>query len=1003
MDPDRERIQADLRGLVAGEVRCDDVFLQLYATDASIYEIRPLGVVRPRSVADVVACVQYAAEQGIPIHPRGSGTGLAGDSLGPGLVLDFSHSMRRVLNVGRDTVRLQPGVILANLNRQLSYHGRLFGPDPATRSVTTMGSVLAVDASGTHWPRYGSARDHIESLQIVLADGQVMEVGRHAIADAEGEQAHPQRQQLVRRLAELLTREREVIAQHQPKSLVNRCGYQLDDVLADDRLDLARLLVGSEGTLAIITEATVRTVPRPKHRGLTLLFFDRLESAARAVLEIAECHVATCDLMDRRLLTIAREMDVRYELLIPAEAEAMLLVEQSGDDAYEVGQRLKEVVARLMRERHLAFDARVTMEKEERNFYWRLSRRVATTLYRLKGTTQALPFIEDIAVPPETLPDFLVRMQNVFKKHAVTAPMFAHIGHGQLHLRPFLDLTNPDHQRLMQELATDLYEEVLSVGGTISGEHSLGLSRSWFLRRQVGPLYEVFREVKRIFDPKNMLNPGKVVAEFPQPLTKNLRPPIPSRMPAAAEAPAAGEGAAPAASDASAPPATAPAPVELELAWKWEDISRATRACNGCGRCRTQGPEERMCPIFRFAPREEASPRAKANLMRSILNGRLDPGGLQAEELKWIADLCVNCHQCRFECPALVDIPKLVLETKAQYVANNGLKLSDWCIARLDVLAAWGSRFSSLANWAIRNRRMRWLLEKTVGIAQGRKLPRIEHRSFLQIAHRRRLDRPSRRSGNKVLYFVDQYANWHDTQLALALVAVLKHNGVAVYVHPHQVQSGMAAVSIGAVDIARKLAARNLAILADAVRQGYHIVATEPAAALCLKEEYLKLFDEEDARLVAENTSEACTYLWRLHQAGKLELDLRPLNATLGYHLPCHLKALQVGSPGEDLLRLIPGLTLQRIERGCSGMAGTFGLRRQNYRTSLRAGWGLISALRNPELQSGVTECSACKIQMEQGTSKPTIHPIKLLALAYNLMPEVAVLLTSRSEELTVT
>ncbi len=998
MDPDRERIQADLRGLVAGEVRCDDVFLQLYSTDASIYQIRPLGVVRPRGVADVVACVQYAAEQGIPIYPRGSGTGLAGDSLGPGLVLEFSPNMRRVLQIGPDTVRVQPGVILANLNRQLARHGRLFGPDPATRSVSTMGSVLAVDASGTHWPLYGSARDHVESLQVVLADGQVLEVGRHAIADDEAERAHPQRQQLVRRLAELLIREQKVIAQHQPKTLVNRCGYQLDDVLAADRLDLARLLVGSEGTLAIITEATVRTVPRPKHRGLTLLFFDRLESAARGALEVIRCGAATCDLMDRRLLTIAREMDVRYEMLIPADAEAMLLVEQSGDDAYEVGQRLKAVVGRLTRERHLAFDGRVTMEKEERNFYWRLSRRVATTLYRLKGTTQALPFIEDIAVPPETLPDFLVRMQNVFKKHAVTVPMFAHMGHGQLHLRPFLDLGNPEHQRLMQDLATDLYEEVLAVGGTISGEHSLGLSRSWFLRRQVGPLYEVFREVKRIFDPNNILNPGKVVAEFPQPLTRNLRPPIPSPMPAApAAAASAGEG------EAAAPALPAPAQLKLELAWSWEDICRATRACNGCGRCRTQGPEERMCPIFRSAPREEASPRAKANLLRAVLTGWLDPNGLQAEELKSIADLCVNCHQCRFECPALVDIPKLALETKAQYVANNGLTMSDWCLARLDVLAAWGAVFSSLTNWALRNRRMRWLLEKTVGIAQGRKLPRIEGRSFLQIAHRRRLDRPSRRSGNKVLYFVDLYANWHDTQLAQSLVAVLKHNGVAVYVHPNQVQSGMAAISMGAVDIARKLAARNLAILADAVRQGYTIVASEPAAALCLIHEYPNLFDEEDARLVAENTTEACTYLWRLHQAGKLELDLRPLNATLGYHLSCHLRALQAGSPGEDLLRLIPGLTLQRIERGCCGIAGTFGLRRQNYRASLRAGWGLISELRNPELQAGVTECSACKIQMEQGTSKPTLHPLKLLALAYNLMPEVASLLTSRSEDLTVT
>jgi Fe-S oxidoreductase len=213
----------------------------------------------------------------------------------------------------------------------------------------------------------------------------------------------------------------------------------------------------------------------------------------------------------------------------------------------------------------------------------------------------------------------------------------------------------------------------------------------------------------------------------------------------------------------------------------------------------------------------------------------------------------------------------------------------------------------------------------------------------------------------------------------------------------------MAAISVGAVDLAKRLAARNISILADAVRQGYHIVATEPAAALCLRHEYLNLFDEEDAHLVAENCSEACTYVLRMHQAGKLELDLKPVNATLGYHLPCHLKDLNVGSPGEDLLRLIPGLVVHRIEKGCSGMAGTFGLKREHYRSSLRAGWGLISSLRDPAIQAGATECSACKIQMEQGTSKPTIHPLKVLALAYNLMPELSALLSARSEDLTVT
>jgi FAD/FMN-containing dehydrogenase/Fe-S oxidoreductase len=992
MDQERERIQADLRGLLEGEVRCDDVFTQLYASDASIYEIRPLGVVLPRSVADVSACVQYAAENAIPIHARGAGTGLAGESLGPGLVMDFSHGMRRVLSVDQEeaTVRVQPGVVLAALNRHLANYGRLFGPDPATRSVTTVGGAIGVDTSGSHWLKYGSVRDHVESLQVVLADGTVAEVSRHPVVGGRAGEADQPTQRLVSRLADLIRREEKVIAQHQPATLLNRCGYRLQDVLVDGQLDLSRMLTGSEGTLALVTEATLRTVKMPKYRGLALFFFDRLDSAARAALEVNNTGIATCDLMDRRLLSIAREIDVRYELVIPAEAEALLLIEQSGDDVHEVGERLRQMVVRLVRRKRLAFDARVTLERDERDFYWRLSRRVVTTLYRLRGNVRALPFIEDIAVRPDVLPGFLVRLQNVLKSHEVTASLFGHIGHGQLHIRPFLDLSDPDQVRTMQALAADLYEEVLQVGGTISGEHGTGLSRTWFVRRQCGPLYDVFREVKRIFDPQNILNPGKVVADAPQPLTKNLRPIVIDTR----------EDRESTGAEASGRQAVLP---ELLLAWEAEDVEYAARACNGCGRCRTSSSLERMCPIFRFGSREEASPRAKANLVRAVLTGPLDPEQLATDDVKAIADLCVHCHQCRLECPAGVDIPKLVVETKAQYVKTNGLSLAQSALVHIDRLSAWGSRFSLLANWMITSRRARWLLEKVIGIAQGRKLPRFHARSFLQRAHRRRLTRPVKRGGRKVLYFVDVYANWHDPQLAEAFVAILEHNGVSVYVHADQLPAGMSAVSLGALDRAKQLAVRNVQLLADAVRQGYHIVATEPSAALCLQHEYTNLLDDEDAALVAENSSEACSYLWRMHQSGNLELDLKPLNMTLGYHMPCHLKALQVGSPGENLLRLIPGLVVQHLERGCSGMAGTFGLQRENYRSSLRAGWGLISSLRSPSLQAGVTECSACKIQMEQGTTKPTVHPLKVLALAYGLMPEIATLMTTRGEELIVT
>ena len=991
MDQERERIQQDLRGLLEGEVYCDDLFVQMYASDASIFEIRPLGVVRVRGLNDVVACLQYATEHNLPIHARGAGTGLAGESLGPGLVLDFSAYMRRVIEIGPDTARIQPGIVHAQLNRQLAPHGRLFGPDPATRSVTTMGSVLALDGGGSHWLKYGSARGRIVSMQVVLADGSVINAEPVPVASPD-QAAQPRRAELVGRLADLFERESATIEQHRVQAKVDRAGYRVQNVLVDGVFHLPRLLVGSEGTLGLITEAVVRTDPLPRHRGVMLLFFERLEAAAQGALLAAELGVTAADLLDRRLLTISREVDGRFDDLIPRSAEAMVLVEVEGNDRQDLHERLQQLASKIQRQHQLAFSVRIAIDEEERNLFWNLVRRVVPRLHRLKGASRPLPFVEDIAIPPAELPDFLVRTQNVLKEHQFTATVFAHAGHGQLHIRPFLDLENDEEVRRMEVLATSLYEEVLKVGGTISGEHGEGLSRTWFARRQHGPLYDVFREIKRIFDPNNILNPGKVVADLPQPLTKNLRPLTPSQT------------VEPVATVESEPTARVTLPlIEWQQVWQEDELVQTTRACNGCGRCRTQSDTERMCPIFRFAPREEASPRAKANLMRAILNGRLEPQVLSRDQLKSIADLCVHCHQCRLECPAGVDVPKLMIECKSHYVLNNGLRPSDLLVARPELFSAWASRFATVANWALANRPARWVLDKLLGLAPGRKLPRVSPRSFLKVAQRQRLNRPARGSGAKVLYFVDQYANWHDIRLAEAFIRVMQHNGVSVYVPPNQRPSGMPAIAFGALEIARRNAAYNVSLLADAVRQGYHIVTTEPAAALCLTHEYLNLLDDDDVRLVAGQTSEACTYLWRLHLAGKLELDLKPVNATVGYHQPCHLRALSEQSAGLELLRLIPGLQVQPIQQGCSGMAGAFGLQHRNYRSSLRAGRNLLNALRDPSLQCGTTECSACKLQMEQGANKPTVHPLKILALSYGLMPDVAQLFTTRSKELVVT
>ena len=583
----------------------------------------------------------------------------------------------------------------------------------------------------------------------------------------------------------------------------------------------------------------------------------------------------------------------------------------------------------------------------------------------------------------------------MLKRHRVTASVFGHASHGQVHFRPFLDLGNSNDVRLMEVLAEEIYHHVWELGGTISGEHGDGLSRTQFVPEQHGPLAQAFREVKTLMDPQGILNPGKVLPEGPQHLNENLRRvsyPLLDQV----------------ALDSSSETDNDEKPlIALQLDWQAAEMAHTARVCNGCAACRTQNEAMRMCPIFRYSPREEASPRAKANLARALLTGAMQPEKALDEEFKKVVDLCVHCHMCRQECPANVDIPKLMIEAKADYVAVNGQNVHDWTASHIDTVLGIASRFPRLVNWGMQNRPVRWLLEKSLGIAQGRKLPRLANTPFLQRnEHRRQTEErgADAEKNGKVVYFVDSYANYCDTQLGKALLAVLRHNGVEVSVPKLQRPAGMPMISRGLLDPARRLAEQNVGLLAEAVRHGCTIVATEPSAVLALTHEYpLLLPDDDDARLVAEHTVESCHYLWTLHQRGKLRLDFQSVPMKMGYHQPCHQKALGVGAPTEHLLRLIPNLRLESLERGCSGMAGMFGMQQANYRRSLRAGLPLLSAMRKGGFKVGVTECSSCKIQMEQGTLKPTIHPLKVVAYAYGLMPEVKQLLSRPGKDLVVT
>jgi anaerobic glycerol-3-phosphate dehydrogenase C subunit len=964
MDSEQLRIAEDLRGQIDGDVLCDDVSMQMYACDASIYEIRPQCVVRPRSTSDVATVVRYAAENQISLHPRGAGSGLAGESLGAGIVIDFSRYMRRIVSLGVDEVRVQSGVIHGELNRHLAQHGRIFGPDPATTDVTTMAGSASVDAAGSRWRRYGSFHDHVTAMKVVLADGEVVELSQHSRKQAaEGES--PALRRLVEGVADLVETQHETIVSRQPKSLVNRSGYALHSVLDGDQVNMSRLLVGSEGTLGFICELSVNTQMLPEHQKCALLVFDSLDKAAHCIERLLPLEPSACDLMDRRHLSLAREADVRYELLIPQAAEAVLLIEASGDEAVEVGERLQQMIRVAAIDTRLAAGAHVADDDTESVLFWNLARRFVPTLYKLQGRRRAVPCIEDIAVPVHALPVFLRHLQDTLKREEVTASVFGHAGHGQLHVRPLLDLTSPTDIVRMEKLASELYEKVWLLGGTISGEHGDGLSRTPFLSRQFGPLMNVFRELKRMFDPQGIMNPGKKVPLPGMRMTHNLR-----RTYAGNDAAAGGSGA-----------------LQPTYGWELPQLAHAARSCNGCAACRTRSESTRMCPTNRIGPSEEASPRAKANLLRAVAAEQLPIEALATAEMKKTIDLCVHCHMCRIECPASVDIPQVVAELKASYVKTNGLTMHDWFMANIDRLSQWASITPRTVNRILGSRRARWLLDKLLGIAPGRSLPRYARKSFLKTIARRKLDRLPTSATHKVAYFVDTYANFFEPKVANHFVALLEHNGVGVVVPPSQYHSGMPLVAFGAIDEARRVARRNVSALVEAVRAGCTIVATEPTATIAITKEYPHLLgaDDQDVRLVTQNTMDAADYLWKLHQQGALRLDFSPLDYELAYHAPCHVLALEVGTPAINLLRLIPSLRLHYVQKGCSGMAGTYGIQSKTYRNSLRIGLPLISEVRDGSFDFATTDCSSCKLQLAQGTQKEVLHPVTLLAMAYGL------------------
>jgi FAD/FMN-containing dehydrogenase/Fe-S oxidoreductase len=958
----RGRLADDLKGFFKGELHFDELTRALYSTDASIFQVHPLGVAVPCDEADVQALVRYATETGLSLVPRGAGTGLAGEALGTGLIVDLSQHFRSIVEIGSATARVQPGVTLRELNARLALEGCRFAPDPASADTCTLGGMLATNASGARALRHGYTRDHVQSIRCILDNGDSVNAGRENVGTpANGQASHWH--DILSTLTVLLEQNADLIRTQGPRTPFNRCGYLLRDVFDGRALDLPRLLVGSEGTLALFTEATIRTVPLPGGQSLLLLGFASLENALRAVQKTLLTSPSACELIDRRLLSLARASEAgQVAALVPPEAEAVLLVEYEADSPREARDAALELADHLYRTERLALYALPAFEPDEIDRQWHLREIALPSLYSLRGGAQPVPFVEDVAVPLDELPRYLHGVQQVLKQHETTASFLIHAGAGQVHTRPFLDLERPEDVGRLTAIAEAIHALALDLGGTISSQHGTGLARTPWVARQYGALFAVFRQLKEIFDPRGLFNPGKIVGPDPQ------LPPWPLRR----KPPASAEAATP------------------QLRWNPGDIRKEVASCNGCGQCRLDQPTLRMCPIFHAVHGEPAAPRAKANLLRHLLQDQTDPRLLASDEVRAVANLCVNCKMCAVECPAHVDVPKLMLEAKAANVREHGLLRKNWFSARAETFAQLGSAFAPIANPLLNSPSVRWLLDKLLGLSRHRRLPRLAARPFLRRARRQGWMRKPRSGRPRVAYFVDVYATYVDPQIAEAVVAVLNHNGLDVYVPPEQHGCGMAALAEGDVETAREAAEHNLRVLGEVAREGYTILCSEPTAALMLRHDYLDLVDDPDARLVAAQTVEFTTFLWDLHKAGRLRTDFRRLDLMLGHHVPCHLKALHHPPAGPALLSLIPGLHVHTIDVSCSGMAGTYGLRSENYETSLAAGKRMLHELSRPRVLFGSTECSSCRMQMEDGAGKRTLHPAQYLALAYGLMPAIA-------------
>jgi FAD/FMN-containing dehydrogenase/Fe-S oxidoreductase len=970
-DLQRDQLAHHLRKHLAGEVRFDATSRRLYSTDASIYQMEPLGVVMPRSAADIVATVQIAAEMHVPITARGGGTSLSGQSIGPGVVIDCSKYLHNILDLdtAAHTVRVQPGVVLDQLNRALAAHGLQFGPEVSTSSRANLGGMIGNNSAGSRSIVYGKTIDHVRRLSVVLADGSRADFGPVSRGEwrrrGEGKTLEAS---LYRAAEAIVAEEQDEIRRRFPRILRRVSGYNLDvlcaglcpqgDEAAPRPVGLHQLVGGGEGTLAVITEAELGLLPLPRARGLLVPQFATLAAALGTLDACLELQPSAVELLDHYLIEMTRSNLALRETtrFIQGKPQAIFMVEISGDDPAEVADRIGRLERRLSPAPGL-IGCVTALEPAQREPLWNLRRAAMPLLYGMRGDQKPVTFVEDAAVAPRDLPEFALRFRDLLHRHGTDGAFYGHASVGCLHIRPLLNLKDPGDVARMRRIAADVTELVLEYGGSLSGEHGDGFARSEWNPRLFGPaVYQAFCRLKQAFDPEGLLNPGRVV--HAPPMTENLR---------------FGPGYAPR------------EPATIFDYSRQEGFVRAVELCNGNGACRKmQGGA--MCPSFRATRDEKDSTRARANALRlaladesPLVAGDERPTSVRGKWVHEVLDLCLMCKACKAECPSNVDMAKLKAEFLQMYYDGRLRPWGHLLMAGVPHFNRLAAPFAPLVNWLQQRRTLRWLLEKMAGIDRRRSLPPLHARHFRCWLARHTPDSAAGSRG-RVLLLADCFTTYNEPGIGQAAVRVLERAGYAVEL-ADLFCCGRVLLSKGFLRHARSLVQEQAARLAQRVADGTPILGLEPSCLSALMDEWPELLPGPQTQAVAAAARLADTWLAERLQGGHCELKLKPRQEPCLLHGHCHQQAL-VGVGGTAaLLRRVPGLEVKALDAGCCGMAGSFGFEREHYDVSVRiAGLALLPALAASPEALVVAPGTSCRHQIHDLARRRALHPLEVIA-----------------------